>query len=132
VRFADGAVLVRERSQNKCEVCGLERGVATHHRQPRGIGGVHGEGTHVNRASCLVRVCAGCHSWLETQEREAAYDLGLLVRRPTDPETVRVWLCTSYGEGWHRLTDDGCYEVLDVDGDLPPTLPGERTRGSRS
>jgi hypothetical protein len=126
VSLADAAAVVAERSHGLCEVCGQRPGVATHHRQPRQRGGVSRAGERVNRVSCLLRVCAGCHDWLETQERAVAYELGLLVRRPTDPATVAVWLATVNGEGWFYLHEDGGYEW--VDRPDPTVLPGERIR----
>jgi hypothetical protein len=127
VSLPDAAAVVAERSRGMCEVCGQRPGVATHHRQPRQRGGVSGAGEHVNRVACLLRVCAVCHDWLETQERGVAYELGLLVRRPTDPATVPVWLATVNGEGWWLLHGDGSYEWQD--GPEPVVLPGERARG---
>lgn len=111
MRFEAGAEIVRQRSAGLCEAkrpgCS-GRGQETHHRQPRGMGGVHGVGAAVNRPSCLVRVCRACHHWAEMNRTEAE-DLGLLVRRPTDPATVPVWLHTANGSGLFLLTDDGNY-----------------------
>ena len=126
MRFEAGAELARQRAQGGCEVCGRARGQQTHHRQPRQMGGVHRAGTRVNRVSCLLRACLGCHDWIEDEGRAHAYDLGLLVRRPTDPATVPVWLVTVYGEGWHLLDDDGCYQLLDRDRPPVTRLAGLR------
>jgi hypothetical protein len=121
VRFEAGAELARQRANGSCEVCGRARGVMTHHRQPRGMGGVSRAGTQVNRVSCLLRVCIRCNDWIEVQHRADARELGLLVPRPLDPAAVKVWLVTAYGEGWFLLSEDGCYERQD--GPEPAVLP---------
>lgn len=117
MRFADGAEVVRGRSHRLCEarVAGdcSGRGEQTHHRQPRGMGGVSGVGLAVNRPAALVRVCLPCHAWIES-ERTAAEDLGLLVRRPADPGDAAVHLHPIYGPGWYRLTDGGDYEFAEA------------------
>jgi hypothetical protein len=119
MRFEQGAAIARERAQGSCEACGRARGVQTHHRQARGMGGVSGIGLAVNRPSCLIRVCLDCHSWIERQERSVARDLGLLVPRPLVPAEVRVWLCTTQGEAWWLLDDAGSYTWVD---DSPPAV----------
>lgn len=71
------------RDLGRCARCGrhvahLERGPewAIHHRRPRGTGGtVVG---WVNLAANGVLLCTGCHSWVETNRREARA-LGFLV-----------------------------------------------------
>jgi hypothetical protein len=125
VRFEEGAAVVAGRSHGLCEVCGFRPGIQTHHRQPRGRGGVSGVGMAVNQPSCLLRICLACHDWIETQERGVAYDLGLLVRRPTEPRTVRVWLSPIYGPGWYLLDDEGDYQLLEDD-DEPEVQVGMR------
>lgn len=119
MRFADGAAVVRDRCAGLCEVCGRRPGAQTHHRQPRGMGGVSGVGLAVNRPSALVRVCLPCHGWVES-ERTAAEVLGLLVPRPAVPAEVPVYLRPVYGAGWYTLDDDGCYGWWHGDA---PTLP---------
>lgn len=114
VRFTDGAVVVRDRSGDVCEVCRGVRGRAaqTHHRQARGMGGVSRAGLAVNRPSALIRVCLSCHAWIESY-RDAAEALGLLVPRPGVPGEVPAWLHTAYGRGWFSLDDEGCYGFVD-------------------
>lgn len=119
MRFEEGAEVVRARAWGLCEVDGHTAGLQTHHRQPRGMGGVSRDGMAVNRPSALLRVCLLCHNTIE-HEREWAYAMGYLVQRPTVPGTVPVWLHTVNGRGWWLLTDDGCYQWQD----LPePALP---------
>lgn len=100
---------MRKRAWGACEVCGKRRDVMTHHRQPRQMGGVSGVGMAVNRPSALLRVCQLCNDQLEVQERALAYELGLIVRRPTVPAEVPVWLNTINGPGWWLLNDEGDY-----------------------
>lgn len=107
MRFEDGAAIVRARSMNLCEVCGA-RGLQTHHRQARGMGGVSGVGKAVNKPSALIRVCLFCHNWIE-HNRTAAEGLGLLVSRPTDPGATPAWLRTVFGTAWTLCTDEGDY-----------------------
>ena len=63
-----------------------------HHRQPRGMGGTRDP--HVNHPAHLAFVCGsgttGCHGYIESHRAEA-YEMGWLVRRPTDPCDV-PWL----------------------------------------
>ena len=105
--------IVRSRSHGLCEVC-RRTGIHTHHRQARGMGGVHRDGAQmVNRPSALVRLCLHCHQDVESS-REWAATLGLLVSRPTDPATVPVYLDTVNGRGWFLLLDDGCFQWVDL------------------
>lgn len=108
MRFEDGAVIVRGRSHGLCELCGRRPGLQTHHRQPRGMGGVSGVGLAVNLPSALLRLCLECHAAIES-ERDAARDLGLLVPRPDVPGEAPVWLRPIYGPGWYLLDDEGSY-----------------------
>jgi len=73
------------------------------------MGGVSGVGLAVNAPSALLRVCLDCHGWLETQERGAARDAGLLVPRPLVPAETPVYLTPIYGPGWYTLDDEGSY-----------------------
>lgn len=114
--FEAAAAIVRDRSGNVCEVCRGAHGSAvnTHHRQPRGMGGVAGEGLAVNSPACLIRLCAWCHNFIESR-REWARRMGYLVPRPGDPGAVPVKLRTVNGAGWFLLVEDGhCYRWLDL------------------
>jgi hypothetical protein len=77
------------------------------------MGGVSGEGLAVNDPSALLRVCDHCHDQLERPQRALAYDLGLLVRRPTVPAEVPAWLHTINGAGWFLLNNEGDYVWVD-------------------
>lgn len=114
--FEAGAAIARTRATGRCEACGLQADNQTHHRQPRGMGGVSGEGLAVNRPCCLIRVCTTCHARIESS-REWARRRGLLVPRPTDPALVPVRLRTVNGAGWFQLTVDGCYRWRDLPDD---------------
>lgn len=114
--FEAGAAIARDRAWQRCELrlAGCDgRDNQTHHRQPRGMGGVSGDGMAVNRPSCLLRTCLSCHNFAESR-REWARRRGLLVPRPTDPARVPVRLSTVNGAGWYTLTDDGCYLWRDL------------------
>lgn len=110
MQFEQGAAIVRERSGGLCECCG-QRGNQTHHRRARGMGGRRGAGLVVNMPSNLVRVCSGCHDWIEASPDEADA-LGLL--HPQDSSDP-VWLKTVYGLAWYRLDDEGCYQFVDLE-----------------
>lgn len=105
MRFEDGAAIVRERSAGLCECC-RKVGIQTHHRTPRGMGGVSGLGRAVNKPSNLLRLCLACHQDAESQ-REQAFELGRLVYRGDDPSQVPVWLQHVNGTGWWLLDDVG-------------------------
>lgn len=112
MRFEQGAEIVRGRSWGMCEMCGTARGSQTHHRQPRGMGGVSGVGMAVNTPAGLVRVCSPCHDRTESQ-RESARELGHLVPRPYAPAEVPIWLHHVNGRGWWLLGEDGNMTWLD-------------------
>ena len=122
--FEAGAAVARARAQERCEVCGTERDSQTHHRQPRGAGGVSRAGLAVNHPAALLRVCSGCHDRIE-RHREWARRLGLLVPgvgRGTaghvDPADVPVRLRTVNGAGWFLLVEDGeVYAWVDLPDD---------------
>lgn len=114
--FEAGAAIVRERSAGLCEAGrpGCRRvGSQTHHRLPRGMGGVSRSGMFVNTPANLVRICLPCHNWAESH-REDAVELGLLVRRGDDPASVPVWLRSVHGLGWYLLTTEGDLQWQDI------------------
>lgn len=112
MEFEAGAAVVRERAHGACEVCRAP-GTQTHHRQPRGMGGVHGAGKRVNEPDNLLRLCTLCHRTIES-EREWAYSMGYLVSRPQDPGTVPVFIRSVNGTGWFLLHKDGCIQWVDL------------------
>lgn len=117
VQFEQGAAVVRERSWGLCEACGGHAGIQTHHRLPRGMGGVSRAGLVVNLPSNLIRLCELMHRTIESQ-REWAVEMGYLVRRGDDPATIPVYLRTVNGSGWFLLHNDGAIEWQDL-----PTPP---------
>lgn len=71
-----------------CVVCGKgPYGLQVHHRKPRRMGGR--TGSAINSPANLVAICPDDHAWAESN-REAALDLGLLVREGDDP--AAVWM----------------------------------------
>lgn len=112
MKFEEGAAIVRQRSLGLCEFC-QHAGNQTHHRLPRGMGGVSRAGMFVNKPSNLIRLCTLCHNIAE-HEREWAFTVGLLVRRGDDPAERPVWLRSVQGTGWYYLLDDGCLRWVDL------------------
>lgn len=102
---------IKERADNRCEVCGLrmERG-QIHHRRPRGMGGTRRP--DASSPSNGLYVHLHCHNMIESNRRRAAY-LGWLVGwgRLVEEAEVRLW------DGWFLLTPDG--------GRLPVPVPPE-------
>lgn len=81
-----------------------------HHRQPRGMGGVHGVAATVsNSPPNLLAVCRPCHDRCDDQPVIARLS-GWLVPHPTDPATVPALLHTVNGFGWWLLREDGGYD----------------------
>jgi NTP pyrophosphatase (non-canonical NTP hydrolase) len=100
--------LLRERSIDRCEMCG-GRATNSHHRRPRGLGGSRDPKT--DAASNGVRICGsgttGCHGWVEGN-RETARELGWLVRQGQDPAEVPILLMRPAGVlEWVLLDDEG-------------------------
>lgn len=103
---------LRERSQGKCEACGLRPATEAHHRQPRGAGGTSSREAH--SPANLVHLCGACHGRVEahrdpiTGEPADTYALGLHVQRGLDVTAAPVRLAHPvYGAGWWWLNDDG-------------------------
>jgi HNH endonuclease len=74
--------IIRERADNYCEYCGLNRGVEIHHRRPRGMGGTVRESTNV--ASNGLLLCSECHRWAESKRTEALL-MGVLLLQIQNP-----------------------------------------------
>lgn len=107
--------LVVARAGGRCECCGKPAKVDAHHRQPRGMGGVHGETrTIAHRASNGIGACRSCHVWIDLHAPEARA-FGWLVVHPYDPAAIPALLYTAQGHGWWNLRDDGDFEWLDVE-----------------
>ena len=93
--------LVRERSRDRCELCGVHCFVAHfHHRRPRGMGGTRRKEAS-GAANCLL-VHPRCHAEIESS-RERALANGWLVRQTDTPSLVPVKLWN----GLQLLADDG-------------------------
>jgi len=108
--------LIRQRADNRCEVCGarmLTYG-QIHHRRPRGMGG-----TRKREASSLsnaLYVHADCHARIESNRKRAAH-LGWLVGwgRQIESAEVRLW------DGWFYLTPEGTRLPVSA----PPSTPDD-------
>lgn len=78
---------IMDRSDQWCEVCGIEYGHQIHHRRPRGSGGSRREST--NQPANGLHVCNGCHGRIEHRRTEA-YEYGWLVRQTEEPRDIPV------------------------------------------
>jgi hypothetical protein len=88
--------IVRERSQDHCEI-GLNcRATEVHHRMNRSQGGSW-------KPSNLLHLCAAHHSHVTTHP-QAAREQGWAVASHQDPANTPVWLA---GRGFAFLADDG-------------------------
>lgn len=96
--------LVILRAHGVCEGCGEVRADEVHHRQPRGMGGVHGAAAAVsNSPSNLLALCVRCHALTE-EELEWAEEVGWRVPHPTVPAVKAALLYTVWGRDWFYLT----------------------------
>lgn len=98
--------LVRQRANNRCEVCGrfLREGEGqVHHRHPRKAGGTRR--LWINKPANLLLACLGSHAWIESN-RTRSYELGLLVHQGHRPAGIPVLLF----HGWFLLDDNGNYQ----------------------
>lgn len=123
---ARGRAAVAERSQGRCEACGLNRSDGVHHRQPRSAGGTW---SPANLLALCGSGTTGCHGRVEAHrdpisgEPADTYALGLHVRRGDDPRQAPARLAHPvYGAGWWWLDDDGTLSWHDRDGGVwsPP------------
>ena len=94
-----------------CEGCGMTGSpLDPHHRQPRGMGGVHGAARDLSDDPVnFLALCRWpCHAFTE-HEPEAARRLGWVVPHPVDVSRVPAKLWTPQGYGWWRFRylDDG-------------------------
>lgn len=105
--------VVRDRSENLCEKCGVEltrnvNGVpdgltarSIHHRQPQRWGG---RDSVIN----LVNICVGCHKRIHDDE-ESAESEGWIVRREQNPGNIPF----NSRRGWVLPKPDGSLVLLD-------------------
>jgi hypothetical protein len=106
-------VTVKKRARGACERCKLRPDVHTHHRLPRGAGG-SAHRIEVNLPANLLRLCAACHTDIETGTRGRAYTLGLLVHRGLSPAEVPVTLGLEPFSVRFLLDDDGGMTVVEA------------------
>lgn len=113
--LTDARELVFERCLGWCEMCGRAPAVDAHHRQPRGMGGVHGAAAKVaNSVPNLLGACRPCHDRVDhdpTPARTRAW----LVPHPHIPAKYPAYLNTVNGIGWYLLLADGTYQWIDPD-----------------
>lgn len=110
--------LVRARSHGMCEGCGkFGLVLAVHHRQARGMGGVHRQGADIaNDVRNALALCGPDHDQTEHGE---TWDLTEAVgwRIPKwvpDPHAVPALIYTVNGRAWWQLTEDAGYRWMDL------------------
>lgn len=117
--------LVRARSWGKCEGCGLfGLRLDVHHRQARGMGGVHGEDAELaNDVRNLLAMCRRCHDETEHAETwELTQRIGWRIPGyVADAHAVPALLHTVNGYGWWTLTQDAGYRWVDWASDHRPS-----------
>lgn len=102
--------LVLVRANQICEGCGRSQADEVHHRQPRGMGGVHGGAAlHANSPANLLALCRVCHDRTEDQPEEMRR-LGWLVPHYTDAWTTPAYLRLILGQAWWYLLPDLSYQ----------------------
>lgn len=107
--------LVLVRAHQLCEGCGRYTADDVHHRQPRGMGGVHGGAAlHANSPANLLALCRPCHDRTE-DEPDAMRRLGWLVQHPYDAWSTPCRIKPIYGEAWWFLLPDLSYQRASVD-----------------
>lgn len=113
--------IVRLRSNGRCEGCGTSGlFLAAHHRQARGMGGVHSVAAQdANDPRNLLALCPPCHE--ETEHAETwrlTEEIGWRIPKWVDePYAVPALLFTvNYhpGPDWYLLGQMGEYKWLDV------------------
>ncbi len=112
--FERAKELLWARSYGRCEACGgSSTGRDPHHRQARGMGGVHGAAKlHSNDVRNLLALCRVCHDSVDAAP-ELARAVGWLVTHPTDPHAIPAKIRTVNGPGWWYLLEDGCFQWCD-------------------
>lgn len=114
-------LIVYERSERTCEVCGRP-GESVHHRMKQGRPWEPGN---------LLMLCGDgtrrCHGWIENQPTYAKA-LGLWLPRGADWSTAPAYIKPRlFTRGWWTLDDDGC---LTYAGDPPDGHPGNPGRAA--
>lgn len=98
----------------RCEVCGSPGHILDpHHRQPRGMGGVHGAAeVRANDIRNFLAVCRPCHDQIDADPDPARLN-GWLVPHGTDPFETPALIHTVNGFGLWLLTSDAGYQWVD-------------------
>lgn len=79
--MAEARPVVRERSREVCERCGMARATDMHHRKLRR----HGDHAPAN----LVHLCRACHNAVHADPK-AAHAAGFIVWRHEDPREIAI------------------------------------------
>lgn len=109
--------LVRARCWGMCEGCGkFGLHLDVHHRQARGMGGVHGDAEQVtNGIPNQLALCRSCHD--ETEHHETwglTEEIGWRIPKfVEDPWSVPARIHTVQGFAWWKLTPDAGFTWID-------------------
>jgi hypothetical protein len=112
VNEARARLIVRERAEERCELCGMARGTNFSHRVSRGQGGLW---TPANGQWLCGSGTTGCHGRLHANP-DWAYRHGLMLRRGSNPTGIPVL----YRGARVLLDDEGGVSML-------PDSPGAIT-----
>lgn len=114
-----GRRLALARSWGKCEGCGkFGLKLDPHHRQARGMGGVHGDAAQrANDVRNFLALCRSCH---DETEHAQTWDLTEATgwRIPhfvDDALVIPALIHTVNGYAWWDLTQDAGYRWIDSD-----------------
>jgi 5-methylcytosine-specific restriction protein A len=117
--------LAYARSHGRCEGCGkYGLRLDVHHRQARGMGGVHSVSAEIaNDIRNVLALCRTCHD--ETEHGETwrlTEEIGWRVPKyVADPRLVPALLHTVNGYAWWMLTEEAGYRWIDPEN--PPKVP---------
>jgi hypothetical protein len=91
------------RAHQLCEGCGTAFADDVHHRQPRGMGGVHGAAAReAHRGYNLLALCRRCHDLTEA-EPALCRAQGWLVPHPIQVALIPALIVPIYGRAWYYL-----------------------------
>lgn len=109
-----GRRIVRGRSDQRCEVCGVREAAEWHHRKRRSQ---LGDWSATNG----LDTCSPCHRSIHAQP-ERAYANGWMVRESLDPAAMPAYLVTDYGHRYVWLRDNGDRVLVDLAIDFAEAL----------
>lgn len=97
--------LIRERAQDRCELCGTPvQDAQIHHRRPRGMGGT--KNPESRSAANGMYVHLRCHQRIELNRADALRKGWLILQSGDLSQPIRLH------HGWAVLHEDGSYDAL--------------------